>query len=149
MATLNFSFAGESINAAKLEPKVRKFELQFENPVYAELNHRTTPYPIEYFYSIDRYAENLSEAIHLSAAELGVAVGNLVIRIVGYINTKAYNNKQQLFNKVDVALEITANASDAILNEVLKLARELNPVDEHIGNRVQFNYSLNTIIHLN
>ncbi|PSK90333.1 hypothetical protein [Taibaiella chishuiensis] len=148
MATLNFSFAGESINAAKLEPKVRKFELQFENPVYAELN-RATPYSIEYFYSIDRYAENLSEAIHLSAAELGVAIGNLVIRIVGYINTTKYNNRQQLFNKVDVALEITANASDAILNEVLKLARELNPVDERIGNKVQFNYSLNTIIHLN
>lgn len=148
MATLNFSFAGESINAAKLEPKVRKFELQFENPVYAELN-RATPYSIEYFYSIDRYAENLSEAIHLSAAELGVAIGNLLIRIVGYINTTKYNNRQQLFNKVDVALEITANASDAILNEVLKLARELNPVDECIGNKVQFNYSLNTIIHLN
>jgi hypothetical protein len=152
MATLNFSFAGESINAAKLESKVRKFELEFENPVYADLK-RTTPFSIEYFYSIDRYAENLSEAIHLSATELGVIVGNLAIQIVGYINTKAIagrkNEKQDLFNKVDVKLAVTANASDAILNEVLNLAKELNPVDDRVFGEIQFNYSLNTIIHLN
>lgn len=148
MATLSFSFAGESINAAKLESKVRKFELQFENPAYAGLN-RATPYPIEYFYSIDRYAENLSEAIHLSAAELGVTIGNLAISIVGHINTKQRNSRQELFNKVDVALAITADATDAVLNEVLQLARELNPVDDLVFNEVQFNYSLNTIIHLN
>lgn len=152
MATLNFSFAGESINAAKLESKVRKFELQFENPVYADLK-RTTPFSIEYFYSIDRYAENLSEAIHLSATELGVVIGNLAIHIMGHINTKRTggrrSGKQELFNKVDVKLVITANASDAILNEVLKLAKELNPVDARVFDEVQFNYSLNTIIHLN
>lgn len=152
MATLNFSFAGESINAAKLESKVRKFELQFENPAYADLN-RTTPFSIEYFYSIDRYAENLSEAIHLSATELDVMIGNLAIHIAGHINTKrtggSRSNNQELFNKVDVKLVITANVSDAILNEVLKLAKELNPVDARVFDEVQFNYSLNTIIHLN
>lgn len=152
MATLNFSFAAESIKAAKLGSKVRKFELQFENPVYADLN-RTTPFSIEYFYSIDRYAENLSEAIHLSATELGVTIGNLAIHIVGHIDTRyghnAGNSKQELFNKVDVKLIITADASDALLNEVLQLARELNPVDDRVFEGVAFNFSLNTIIHLN
>ncbi len=152
MATLNFSFAGESIKAAKLESKVRKFELQFENPVYADLN-KTTPFSIESFYSIDRYAENLSEAIHLSATELGVAIGNLAIHIVGHIDTRygrdAKSSKQELFNKVDVKMVVSAEASDAVLNEVLQLTRELNPVDDRVFEGVTFNFSLNTIIHLN
>lgn len=148
MATLNFSFAGESINAAKLESKVRKFELEFENPAYLQLKQKTT-FSVEYFFSINKYAENLSEAFHLAAIEAGIAVQRLNISITGNIDSRKVYDKQSLFNKIDVSLLIVSDAPDAILEQILAFAQELNPVDAHIDDRVKFNFSLNSIVHLN
>lgn len=148
MATLNFSFAGESINAAKLESKVRKFELEFENPAYLQLKQKTT-FSVEYFFSINKYAENLSEAFHLAAIEAGIAVQRLNISITGNIDSRKVYDKQSLFNKIDVSLLIVSDAPDAVLEQILAFAQELNPVDAHIDDTVKFNFSLNSIVHLN
>lgn len=151
MATLNFSFAGESINAAKLESKVRKFELEFENPAYVELRKKTT-FSVEYFFSINKYAENLSEAFHLAAKESGVVIDRLSIHIMGNLDSErdSFNqNGNGLFNKIDVSLIIVSNAPDAVLEGVLRFANELNPVDDSIAGKVQFHFSLNSIVHLN
>lgn len=151
MATLNFSFAGESINAAKLESKARKFELEFENPAYAQLRKKTT-FSVEYFFSINKYAENLSEAFHLAAKESGVVIDRLSIHIMGNLDSErdSFNqNGNGLFNKIDVSLIIVSNASDAVLEGVLRFANELNPVDDSIAGKVQFHFSLNSIVHLN
>jgi hypothetical protein len=152
MATLNFSLTGESINASKLESKVRKFELEFDNPAYTELKTRTT-FSVEYFYSINKYAENLSEAIHLAAEELGVNIDRLGISITGNVDSgKSYgarNAEGGLFNKIDVSVVIVAAATDEVLDNVLNFARELNPVDAAILSKVQFNFSINSIVHLN
>lgn len=151
MATLNFSFAGESINAAKLESKVRKFELEFENPAYTELRKKTT-FSVEYFFSINKYAENLSEAFHLAAKESGVVIDRLSIHIMGNLDSErdSFNhNGNGLFNKIDVSLIIVSDASDAVLEGVLRFANELNPVDDSIAGKVQFHFSLNSIVHLN
>lgn len=148
MATLNFSFAGESINAAKLESKVRKFELEFENPAYLQLKHKTT-FSVEYFFSINKYAENLSEAFHLAATEAGITVQRLNISITGNIDSGKVYNKQSLFNKIDVSLLIVSDAPDAALEQILAFAQELNPVDANIHDTVKFNFSLNSIVHLN
>lgn len=151
MATLNFSFAGESINASKLESKVRKFELEFENPAYTSLKTRTT-FSVEHFFSINKYAENLSEAFHLAAKESGVAVDRLSIHIMGNLDSErdSFNsNSNGLFNKIDVSLIIVSDASDAVLEGVLRFANELNPVDDTIAGKVQYHFSLNSIVHLN
>lgn len=151
MATLNFSFAGESINAAKLESKVRKFELEFENPAYAQLQKKTT-FSVEHFFSINKYAENLSEAFHMAANESGVVIDRLSIHIMGNLDSErdAFNaGSNGLFNKIDVALIIVSSASDAVLEGVLRFANELNPVDDSIAGKVQFRFSLNSIVHLN
>lgn len=151
MATLNFSFAGESINAAKLESKVRKFELEFENPAYAQLRKKTT-FSIEYFFSINKYAENLSEAFHLAAKESGVVIERLSIHIMGNLDSERESFNQSgngLFNKIDVSLIIVSDAPNAVLEGVLRFANELNPVDDNIAGKVQFHFSLNSIVHLN
>ena len=151
MATLNFSFAGESINAAKLESKVRKFELEFENPAYTALKRKTS-FSVEYFFTINKYAENLSEAFHLVAKEAGIVIDYLSLNITG--NLDSSRDRQVVkegtpFNKIDVALIITSNASDTVLKDLLLLANELNPVDSDIAGDAQFQFSLNSIIHLN
>ena len=151
MATLNFSFAGESINAAKLESKVRKFELEFENPAFAALKNKTT-FSVEYFFTINKYAENLSEAFHLAAKESGVIIDRLTIRITGNLDSSLEPQARKegsLFNKIDVALVIVSDASDAVLEGVLRFANELNPVNDGIAGKVQFHFSLNSIVHLN
>jgi len=151
MATLNFSFAGESINAAKLESKIRKFELEFENPAYNKL-HRKTTFSVEHFFSINKYAENLSEAFHMAAKESGVVVDRLSIHIMGNLDSERdtfAGGSTGLFNKIDVSLIIVSEASDAVLAGVLRFANELNPVDDSIAGKVQFHFSLNSIVHLN
>jgi hypothetical protein len=151
MATLNFSFAGESINAAKLESKVRKFELEFENPAYAQLKQKTT-FSVEHFFSINKYAENLSEAFHMAAKESGVVIDRLSIHIMGNLDSERNSfssNGNGLFNKIDVALIIVSDASDAVLEGVLRFANELNPVDDDLAGNAQFHFSLNSIVHLN
>ncbi len=151
MATLNFSFAGESINAAKLESKLRKFDLEFENPAYAELKNSTT-FSIEQFFTINKYAENLSEAFHLAAKESGVQVSRLEIHITGNIDSAKIAGKKQdgsLFNRVDVALVIVSDVPDAVLEGILRFANELSPFDDDLRSKVQFHFSLNSIIHLN
>ncbi|WP_118950260.1 hypothetical protein [Taibaiella helva] len=150
MATLNFSFAGESINAAKLQSRTRKFDLEFENPVYAEVNG--AQFTVEYFFSINRYAENLSEAFHLAAREAGVAVEHLALNITGSLSSggrQGYGSRDQRFNRIDVSLAIAADAPDALLEDIFRLAKELSPVEEALSDKVQFRFSLNTIIHLN
>jgi hypothetical protein len=151
MATLNFSFAGESINASKLESKVRKFELEFENPAYTQLNTKQT-FSVEYFFSINKYAENLSEAFHMAAKESGVLIDRFSIHIMGNLDSErdTFNGAGKgLFNKIDVSLIIVSDASDSILAGVLRFANELNPVDDNIAGKVQFHFSLNSIVHLN
>ncbi len=151
MATLNFSFAGESINAAKLESKGRKFELEFENPAYAALKQKTS-FSVEYFFTINKYAENLSEAFHLAAKEAGVAIDYLGLHITGNLDSsrdRSLVKEGTAFNKIDVALVITSDAPDAVLEGLLRFANELNPVDSNIAGEVQFQFSLNSIIHLN
>lgn len=150
MATLNFSFAGESINAAKLESKIRKFELEFENPAYNKLTRKTT-FSVEHFFSINKYAENLSEAFHMAAKESGVVVDRLSIHIMGNLDSErdTFGGNSGLFNKIDVSLIIVSEASDAVLAGVLRFANELNPVDDSIAGKVQFHFSLNSIVHLN
>lgn len=151
MATLNFSFAGESINAAKLKSKVRKFELEFENPAYTELKNKTS-FSVEYFFTINKYAENLCEAFHLAAKESGVSIDRLSLHITGNLDSNRGKGTVQegtAFNKIDVALIITSDAPDAVLEGVLRFANELNPIDSDIAGKVQFQFSLNSIVHLN
>jgi hypothetical protein len=151
MATLNFSFAGESINAAKLESKVRKFELEFENPAYAALKRKTS-FSVEYFFTISKYAENLSEAFHLAAKEAGVVIDYLSLSITGNLDSDRDKNvvkEGTAFNRIDVALMITSNVPDAVLEDLLRFANELSPADSSIAGDVQFQFSLNSIIHLN
>lgn len=151
MATLNFSFAGESINAAKLESKVRKFELEFENPAYKGLKAKTT-FSVEHFFSINKYAENLSDAFHLAAKESGIIIDRLSIHIMGNLDSErdSFNGSGSgLFNKIDVSLIIVSDAADSVLAGVLRFANELNPADEHIAGNAQFHFSLNSIVHLN
>ena len=151
MATLNFSFAGESINAAKLESKVRKFELEFENPSYTALRNKTS-FSVEYFFTINKYAENLSEAFHLAAKESGVIIDYLSLHITGNLDSnreKGIVKEEATFNRIDVALIITSDAPEEVLEGILRFANELNPVDSDIAGKVQFQFSLNSIIHLN
>lgn len=151
MAILNFSFAGESIKASRLASKVRKFELEFENPAFAALKSKAA-FSVEYFFTIDTYAENLSEAFYMAAGEAGVTIEKLGIHITGNLDSalNGYKAKEgSRFNKIDVALAIVSDAPDALLERVLKLANELNPVDEQVGSEIQFRFSLNTIVHLN
>jgi len=150
MATLSFSFAGESIQSAKLESKIRKFDLEFDNAAYAELKHKPV-FSVESFFSIDRYAENLSEAFHMAAQEAGVTVSRLALHITGNLDSageRAHTGGGSVFNKIDVALLIVSDASYDLLEEVLLLARELNPVDADMAGNAQFRYSLSAI-HLN
>lgn len=151
MATLNFSFAGESINAAKLESKVRKFELEFENPAYASLGNKTT-FSVEYFFSINKYAENLSDAFHMAAREAGVVIDRLSIQITGNLDSERdhfHSGNNGLFNKIDVSLVIMSAAPDAVLEDILRFANELNPTDDCIAGKFRFQFSLNAIVHLN
>ncbi len=151
MATLNFSFAGESINAAKLESKIRKFELEFENPAYAALRNKTS-FSVEYFFTINKYAENLSEAFHMAAKEFGVKIDRLSLQITGNLDSERDQfaaPEGRVFNKIDVALIIISDATDALLEEVLRLANELNPAGNEVAGKVQFQFSLNSIVHLN
>ena len=151
MPTLNFSFQGESINAAKLESKVEKFDLQFEKSLNNRHDNKVT-FSIEHFYSINRYAENLCEAFHLAAIEAGVTIQKLAIHIVGNLDStkvNAANSEGSVFNKIDVALIIVSEASDLILEKVLSFAQELNPIDANIQKQIDFNFSLNSIVHLN
>ena len=104
MAKLNFSFAGESIQASKLESKSRKFELEFESNPYLSLSKNPT-FSVEYFFSINSYAENLSEAFHMAAKESGITVQQFNVEIIGHIdsnNVKLYQGTNSSFNKIEV-----------------------------------------------
>lgn len=150
MATLNFSFAGESIHAARLEPRVKKFDLEFENPALSGLKSGTG-FSIEYFFNINKYAENMSEAFHLAAKELGVTIEWLGITLTGNLDSSQGipDSKSSRFNTVDVALSIVSDASDKALEAALQLANELNPIQESFKGKIQFHFSLNAIVHLN
>lgn len=151
MAKLNFSFAGESIQASKLESKSRKFELEFESTPFLSLSQSPT-FSVEYFFSINSYAENLSEAFHMAAKEAGIKVEQFNVEIIGHIDSGATKNTNALnstFNKIEVNLFILSNASDAMLQELLKITNELNPIEESIANQIDFKFSLNAVIHLN
>lgn len=152
MATLNFSFAGESINAARFEPKLRKFDLEFENPAYAALQHKAS-FSVESFFSINKYAEELSEAFHLAAGEAGIRINSLKLSITGNLDSaKAPGSVWQdgtVFNKIEVALLIASDAPYRVLEEILRLANELSPVNRDIADQVQLRFSLNSIVHLN
>jgi len=150
MAKLNFSFAGESIQSAKLKSKVRKFELEFEHNT---LSFEQNPvFSVEYFFSINSYAENLSEAFHMAAKEAGIAVAQFNVAITGNLDSnlnakeKTANNA---FNKIDIYLSIVSDAPDEALEELLKMANELNPIEDSIAKQVKFQFSLNSVIHLN
>lgn len=151
MATLNFSFAGESIKAAKLESTVRKFELEFENPAYAGLGG--TPFSVEYFFSINRYAEDLSEAFHMAAKEAGIIIDHLSLSITGSLDSRNAalkpGSQGSMFDKIDVALIITSDASDAVLVDVFRIANELSPAEEAFSAKARLRFTLNTIVHLN
>ncbi|WP_118976100.1 hypothetical protein [Taibaiella koreensis] len=150
MATLNFSFAGESIHAAKLQSKTRKFELEFSNPVYTEVNG--AQFTVEYLFTINQYAENLSEAFHLAAGEAGVAVEHLALNITGCLDSDSkptYDNGDRRFNRIDVSLAIAADAPEALLEDIFRLAMALSPAEDALSDKVQYRFSLNTIIHLN
>lgn len=149
MAMLRFSFAGESIQSSPLVSKVRRFELEFEPSAQAALQGRTA-FTVEYFFSIDAYAENLNAAFHMAAAEAGIQVDKLEIHIEGNLRsgTKGMPG-EHAFNKVDVSLVIVSDATDAILEAVLRLAKELSPADRSLDDDVQFRFFLNTVIHLN
>lgn len=151
MAKLNFSFAGESILSAKLKSKTRKFELEFENNHYWSLE-KNPAFSVEYFFSINSYAENLSEAFHMAAKEAGIHVQQFNVEITGNLDSDL-NQKERLgnsvFNKIDVCLSIKSDAPDEALEALLRLANELNPIEESIAGQVRFQFSLNSVIHLN
>ena len=151
MAKLNFSFAGESIQSAKLESKTRKFDLEFESNTYLSFQKNPT-FSVEYFFSINNYAENLSDAFHMAAKEAGINVKQFNVKITGRLDS-ALSQKESIgnsiFNKIDISLTIVSDAPKAALEELLKLANELNPIEESIASQVRFQFSLNSIIHLN
>ncbi|KAA5536119.1 hypothetical protein F0919_00155 [Taibaiella lutea] len=151
MAKLNFSFAGESIQSSKLESKTRKFDLEFESNTYLSFIKNPT-FSVEYFFSINNYAENLSDAFHMAAKEAGIEVAQFNVIITGNLDsnlTHKENFNNSIFNKIDVSLSIKSNAPDEALEQLLKLANELNPIEESIANQVRFQFSLNSVIHLN
>jgi hypothetical protein len=151
MAKLHFSFAGESIQSSKLESKTRKFDLEFESNTYL-LFIKNPTFSVEYFFSINRYAENLSDAFHMAAKEAGIEVEQFNVIITGNLDSDlsrkpSLNNS--IFNKIDVSLSIKSNAPNEALEQLLRLANELNPIEESIAGQVEFQFSLNSIIHLN
>jgi len=151
MATLNFSFAGESVNASRLESKVRKFDLEFENSTYPQLTGKPV-FSVEYFFTINKYAEDLCEAFHLAARESGIDIAKLSIQITGSLDSERntfYSNDNGLFNKVDVSLIIVSDAAPPVLEGVLRFARELNPLDDFIAGKAQLRFTLNSLVHLN
>lgn len=151
MAKLKFSFAGESIQSSKLESKTRKFDLEFESNTYLSFERNPT-FSVEYFFSINNYAENFSDAFHMAAKEAGIKVEQLNIQITGNLDSTQQrndNSRGNIFNKIDVSLAIVSNAPNEALEQLLKFANELNPIEDSIAKQIQFQFSLNSIIHLN
>ena len=151
MAKLKFSFAGESIQSSKLESKTRKFDLEFESNTYLSF-HQNPTFSVEYFFSINNYAENFSDAFHMAAKEAGIEVEQLNIQITGNLDS----NKQKkmvingiIFNRIDVSLSIVSNAPNEALEKLLALANELSPIEDSIAKQVHFQFSINSILHLN
>lgn len=150
MAKLNFLFAGESIQSAKLKSKTRKFELEFENNTYS-FKHNPV-FSVEYFFSINSYAENLSEAFHMAAKEAGIAIQQFNIQITGKLDStfdKQENATGNAFNKIEISLYVESDAPKDALAELLVVANQLNPIEESIADHVGFQFSLNSVIHLN
>jgi len=151
MAKLNFSFAGESIQSSKLESKTRKFELEFESNNYLSFDQNPT-FSVEYFFSINNYAENFSDAFHMVAKEAGVKISQLNIEITGNLDSNKTRKAlpgESVFNRIDVSIYIISNAPNDALEQLLRFANELNPIEESIANQVQFQFSLNSVLHLN
>jgi len=148
MAKLSFSFAGESIQSSKLESKTRRFDLEFEGNSYLNFERNPT-FSVEYFFSIGNYAENFSEAFHMAAKEAGITVEQLSIQITGNLDSERQEREQGLFNKIDVSLAIVSDATSEVLERLLQFANELNPIEESIARQIHFQFSLNSIIHLN
>ncbi|MFT4062012.1 MAG: hypothetical protein QM642_06610 [Edaphocola sp.] len=147
MATLNFSFAGTSIQAAKLSVKEKKFDLLLDKP--EGIISASVTYPVSYFNSINNYAENLNEAFHLIAAEKGITVSELAIRVTGYLQTE--HARPNIYRKIDIELLVAANTDTAELIEILLLANELSPLEGEASNygTLKPHFSLNNTIHLN
>jgi hypothetical protein len=151
MAKLKFSFAGESIQSSKLESKTRKFDLEFESNTY--LSFQTNPtFSVEYFFSINNYAENFSDAFHMAAKEAGIKVDQLNIQITGNLDSNRHKKAEVngvIFNRIDVSISILSAAPIQALEQLLDLANELNPIEDSIAKQVHFQFSLNSILHLN
>lgn len=149
MATLNFSFAGESINAQGLTAKVRKFDLSFENPALPQLKCQPV-FSVEYFHSINSYAENLNQAFYMAAREAGVIIDKLFIQITGNLDSKGLGKiVQNGYNSIDVALIVVSDVSKVVLEALLKTATHLIPFEENTKWSGEVHFSLNSIIHLN
>jgi hypothetical protein len=151
MAKLKFSFAGESIQSSKLESKTRRFDLEFESNTYLSFQQNPT-FSVEYFFSINNYAENFSDAFHMAAKEAGIKVEQLNIQITGNLDSDKHKKAVIdgiTFNRIDVSLSIVSNAPTDVLEQLLKFANELNPIEDSIAKQVHFQFSLNSILHLN
>jgi hypothetical protein len=150
MPTLNFSFSGESVNASRLQSTVRKFELRFEQPSDPAMADQAL-YSVECYFTISRYAEDLSMAFHMAALEHGIDIARLAIQITGVLESAQHNSGSQkgLFNRIDVCVLIASEASTDQLDILLGLARELNPAEAFAGLDTQLHFSLHQMHHLN
>lgn len=148
MATLSFSFAGASINANGLTEKVKKFELLFEQPVLNQ-NVMQSIFSIEYFHSINAYAENLNEAFYMAANEANIVIDKLFLQITGNLNSKVSDSVNAGYNTIEVSILVHSDATEGALSELLETATNLIPFEESTQWKGKIHFSLNSIIHLN
>lgn len=150
MALLHFSFAGESINAAPLKPKFRRFEWEFDAPARSGDDPKTR-FTVECVYSVEFYALNLVEALHMAAAEYTVNIDQIHIYIIARLKQKSDVTAPEMRESdvMDVVLEIYADVPKPILDRVLDLALTLQPMEHQDYGSAEFSLSMNSIFHLN
>lgn len=149
MALFSFSIKGESFHSGRLESKSRKFDLDIDSrlPVKS-IDHTISS--VAFFCRIDELAETLNDNLYSAAAAEDISIKRLQITIAGNIvrGTVTGRKKSRSFGNIDIAIDITSDAADRILAAVLAKARTRTQALKNIKN-TKFNYSFNSIVHLN